>query len=293
MKLRISTLLLLLAFAHASTAQSVISLAVNLSSSPKDSLNDASITLYKLPDTLLIGSQLYKPGGNRFTLNTYTKYLLRVSSVNFLPVERMIATTDKPLSLSIPVKRKTTDLQDVTVVSRKPVIKQEDDKSVVDATALSNSSTNAYEVLEKTPGTIVDQDGNVYLSSLTPATVYINGREMKLSSEDLASLLKSLPASSVTKIEILRNPSAKFDAASSGGIINIVLKKGVKIGSNGSANIAYFQCVYSTQTAGFNINKSSGKLNSYLSYQFTRRNNYEELSSTRFIRLYLRFCQPT
>ncbi|HMX37255.1 MAG TPA: TonB-dependent receptor plug domain-containing protein, partial [Ferruginibacter sp.] len=222
MKLRISILLLLLAFAHASTAQSVISLAVNLSSSPKDSLNDASITLYKLPDTLLIGSQLYKPGGNRFTLNTYTKYLLRVSSVNFLPVERMIATTDKPLSLSIPVKRKTTDLQDVTVVSRKPVIKQEDDKSVVDATALSNSSTNAYEVLEKTPGTIVDQDGNVYLSSLTPATVYINGREMKLSSEDLASLLKSLPASSVSKIEILRNPSAKFDAASSGGIINIV-----------------------------------------------------------------------
>ncbi len=284
MKLRISTLLLLLAFAHASTAQSVISLAVNLSSSPKDSLNDASITLYKLPDTLLIGSQLYKPGGNRFTLNTYTKYLLRVSSVNFLPVERMIATTDKPLSLSIPVKRKTTDLQDVTVVSRKPVIKQEDDKSVVDATALSNSSTNAYEVLEKTPGTIVDQDGNVYLSSLTPATVYINGREMKLSSEDLASLLKSLPASSVSKIEILRNPSAKFDAASSGGIINIVLKKGVKIGSNGSVNIAYFQGVYSTQTAGFNINKSSGRLNSYLSYQFTRRNNYEELSSTRFIR---------
>ena len=284
MKLRISTLLLLLAFAHASAAQSVISLTVNLSSSPKDSLNDASITLYKLPDTTQAGSQLYKPGGNRFTLNTYTKYLLRVSSVNFLPVERMIATTDKPLSLSIPVKRKTTDLQDVTVVSRKPVIKQEDDKSVVDATALSNSSTNAYEVLEKTPGTIVDQDGNVYLSSLTPATVYINGREMKLSSEDLASLLKSLPASSVSKIEILRNPSAKFDAASSGGIINIVLKKGVKIGSNGSANIAYFQGVYSTQTAGFNINKSSGRLNSYLSYQFTRRNNYEELSSTRFIR---------
>ena len=84
---------------------------------------------------------------------------------SILPVERMIATTDKPLPDT--GERKTTDLQDVTVVSRKPVIKQEDDKSVVDA-ALSNSSTNAYEVLEKTPGTIVDQDGNVYLSSLTP-----------------------------------------------------------------------------------------------------------------------------
>ena len=68
---------------------------------------------------------------------------------------------------------------------------------------------------------------------------------MKLSSADLASLLKSLPAGSVSKIEILRNPSAKYDAASSGGIVNIVLKKGVKLGSSGSVNVGYFQGVYS------------------------------------------------
>lgn len=74
----------------------------------------------------------------------------------------------------------------VIVTARKPLIKQEDDKTIVDAEVLANSSTNAYEVLEKTPGAIVDQDGNVYLNSMTPATVFINGREMKLSSEDLA-----------------------------------------------------------------------------------------------------------
>ncbi len=63
----------------------------------------------------------------------------------------MIATTDKPLSLSIPVKRKTTDLQDVTVVSRKPVIKQEDDKSVVDATALSKQAPMPMKCWKKRP----------------------------------------------------------------------------------------------------------------------------------------------
>lgn len=62
------------------------------------------------------------------------------------------------------------------------------------------------------------------------------------------------------------------------------LKKGVKLGSSGSANIGYFQGVYSTQTAGFNLNKSAGKINSYLSYQFTGRKNYEELNSDRLIR---------
>ncbi|NCX94283.1 MAG: TonB-dependent receptor, partial [Gammaproteobacteria bacterium] len=100
---------------------------------------------------------------------------------------------------------------------------------------------------------MIDQDGNVYLNSTTPATIFLNGREMKLSSADLASLLKSLPANSVSKVEIMRSPSAKYDAASSGGILNIVLKKGVKIGSSGSLNMASFQGVYNTSTLGFTL----------------------------------------
>lgn len=274
---------MLLLLAKAVAAQTT-TLTVNLISSKKDSLTNISLQLYLLPDTVLAASQLYQPGGNRFMVNRFSKYLLRAGSVGFEPVEKTINITDKPASISVPVKQKITDLQTVTVVAKKPLIKQEDDKTIVDAAVLANSSTNAYEVLEKTPGVIVDQDGNVYLNSMTAATVFINGREMKLSSEDIASLLKSLPAASVSKIEILRNPSAKYDAASSGGILNIVLKKGVKLGSSGSANIGYFQGVYSTQTAGFNINKSSGKINSYLSYQFTSRKNYEELNSDRLIR---------
>lgn len=271
-------------FAKTATAQNTTRLTVNLVSLKKDSLLNVTIQLYLLPDTSLITSQLYKAGGNTFPATPFSKYLVRISSVNFETAEKTVSVTDKPVTVAITVKRKTTSLQNVTVVAKKPLIKQEDDKSVIDATVLANSSTNAYEVLEKTPGTIVDQDGNVYLSSLTPATVYINGREMKLSSEDLASLLKSLPAASVSKIEILRSPSAKYDAASSGGIVNIVLKKGVKLGSNGSVNIGYFQGVYSTQTAGFNLNKSAGKINSYFSYQFSSRKNYEELNSDRLIR---------
>jgi len=281
---KISALLFLLVLVKTATSQNTTSLSLNLSSLKKDSLINITLRLYRLPDTSLVSSEVYKQGGNKFSVNKFTKYIIRSSSVGFEETEKLVTVADNPVAVSIIVKRKTTDLQNVTVVSKKPLIKQEDDKTIVDAEVLANSSTNAYEVLEKTPGTIVDQDGNVYLNSMTPATVFINGREMKLSSEDLASLLKSLPAASVSKIEILRNPSAKYDAASSGGIVNIVLKKGVKLGSSGSANLGYFQGVYSTQTAGFNINKSAGKINSYLSYQFTKRKNFEELNSDRFIR---------
>ncbi len=200
-------------------------------------------------------------------------------------INRKITIEDSALYITVQLSHKINNLGNVTVISRRPLIRQEDDKTIVDAEALANSSTNAYEVLEKTPGAVVDQDGNVYLNSTSPASVYINGREMKLSSADLASLLKSLPAGSVSKIEILRNPSAKYDAASNGGIINIVLKKGVKIGTSGSMNAGYFQGVYSTKTAGINLNRSAGKLTSYFSYQFTDRNNFEKLNSTRLIKI--------
>jgi len=260
-------------------------LKIFLQTAKNDSATNASIQVFALPDTFLIASKVFNKSGSIFILNQFSKYYIKVSSIGFETSFKTINILDKPVSTTILLKRSIGNMQAVVVTSfKKPLIKQDDDKTIVDAAVLANSSTNAYEILEKTPGAIVDQDGNVYLSSMTPATVFINGREMKLSSADLASLLKSLPAGSVSKIEIIRSPSAKFDAASSGGIINIVLKKGVKLGSSGSANIAYFQGVYSTKTAGFNINKNSGKVNSYFSYQYTDRKNYEQLNSNRFVK---------
>lgn len=280
-KFKLRSLLILLLVCTQSFAQTV-KLQVRVIDDNKEAVQNASAALYRLPDTVLVTKKIIQ-SETEFAVAKNSDYVIKISAVGMLDVLQVIAVAGKDSSITIEMLRKIGNLDNVTVVSRKPLIKQEDDKTIVDAEVLANSSTNAYEVLEKTPGAIVDQDGNVYLSSTNPATVFINGREMKLSSADLASLLKSLPAGSVSKIEILRTPSAKYDAASSGGIVNVVLKKGVKIGTNGSINAGYFQGVYSTKTIGFNVNKGAGKINSYLSYQFTDRNNFEELNSTRFI----------
>ena len=216
-----------------------------------------------------------------FLLKKNASYFLRITSVNTNTIFKFIKTGDRDTLIDLVAQTKSNKLDEVIVTSRTPLIKQDDDKTIVDAEILANSSTNAFEVLEKTPGAIVDQDGNVYLNSATPATIYINGREIKLSAADISSLLKSLPANSISKIEILRNPSAKYDAASSGGIVNIVLKKGVQLGTNGSVDASYFQGVYSTKTIGFNVNKSDDKLNTYLSYNFTDRTSFSVLTSNR------------
>lgn len=248
-----------------------------------DSLVNASLQLFSLPDSNLVQTQVSSTRGNSFTVKSFSKYLLKVTAIGYQAQNRMLSISDKPVMTNFALKKETAAMQAVVVKSKKPLITQEEDKTIVDATNLANSSTNAYEVLEKTPGAIVDQDGNIYLNSATPATVYINGREMKMSPEDMASLLKSLPAGSISKIEILRTPSAKFDAANSGGIVNVVLKKGVKIGTTGSVNVRYDQGVYGTTSAGFNINHSGGKLGSYLSYQFTKRGYFEDIVSNRYL----------
>lgn len=248
----------------------------------KDTVQNTSAMLYRLPDSALLFKKTITTE-TFFDVKAQTNYLIKISAIGMQDASLAFIVANIDTIITLQLQYKISNLGNVTVITRKPLIKDDDDKTTVDAEVLANSSTNAYEILEKTPGALVDQDGNVYLSSTNPATVLINGREMKLSSADLASLLKSLPAGSVSKIEILRSPSAKYDAASSGGMINIILKKGVKIGTNGSVNMAYFQGVYSTKTVGFTINKGSGKINSYLSYQFTDRNNFEELNSRRLI----------
>jgi iron complex outermembrane receptor protein len=242
---------------------------------------DATAVLYRLPDSVMTASKAAQFVAI-FEVMSSTSYCLILTSSGRATVSKTINVSDADVELFLQMTKTTTTLSDFTVIAKKPLIREEDDKTIVDPAPLVNTSTNAFEVLEKTPGAIVDQDGNVYLTSTTPATVFINGREMRLSSADLASLLKSLPANSISKIEILRTPSAKYDAASSGGIVNIVLKKGVRLGSSGSVNMAYFQGVYSTATAGFTFNKGADKTRSYISYQYTKKNSFEELVSDRF-----------
>lgn len=270
-------------FLYPITNAQTVSLKIILKTSAKDSLANATIQIFSLPDSALLQSQVSKSTSNTFSVKPFAKYLVEVSAIGFEKKDKTIAVANKPLSITLEIKSKSSSLDSVTVVAKKPLIKQEDDKTIVDAEVLANSSTNAYEVLEKTPGAVVDQDGNVYLNSTTPAVIYINGREMKMSTDDIATLLKSLPAGSVSRIEILRTPSAKYDASNSGGIINVVLKKGIQIGTTGSVNLRYDQGVYGTISAGFSLNKSVGKINSYLSYQYTHRNYFDDIESDRLI----------
>jgi hypothetical protein len=209
-------------------------------------------------------------------------YKIKTSAVGY-QIDNRTIKFDNLNNVKIELKELNGQLKEVVVTSTKPLIRQEDDKSVVDPEPLAAASTNAYETMEKIPGIFIDQDGNIYLNGLSPAGIQINGRELRMSASDMATLLKSLPPSSIQKIELVRTPSAKYDASGGGGVVNIVLKKGIKIGLNGSVNTGMNQGVYGNQFIGLTLNNTTDKYNSYLNTQYNQNDGYGIVNTDRFL----------
>jgi iron complex outermembrane recepter protein len=214
------------------------------------------------------------------TLNIGLNYTIQIVANGYESYETGIVVAAKNNNFTYTLQKPTSN--EVVVKSRTSIIKQVDDKSIIATESLAASSTNGFEVIEKAPGLFVDSDGNIYLTDTTPATIYINGREQKMSAADIANMLKSLPPNAIERLEVLRTPSSKYDASSAGGIVNVVLKKGVKIGLTGSANIGANVGKYSNQFAGISINNSNDNTTKYINLQVSNRNTYEQFITNRF-----------
>jgi iron complex outermembrane recepter protein len=219
----------------------------------------------------------------RFNVKNGDQLFLIATFIGFKTLNQGITVSDKKTTFQFVMEEQAETLKSFEIVSKKPLMRQEDDKTIVDPEPIANTCTNALEVMEKTPGLFVDQDGNIYISSTSPATVYINGREQRMSNSDIASMLKVLPPNSIEKIEILRTPSAKYDASNSGGLVNVVLKKGIKIGLTGSLNAGINQGIYGNQFIGFNVSNNDGDKTSFLNFNYTKSNNFSEINNDRFL----------
>ncbi|GAB3955125.1 outer membrane beta-barrel family protein [Spirosoma harenae] len=207
-------------------------------------------------------------------------YRYRISAVGFTTVQGIFRVHQDLTELSIQLNSSVELLQAVDVVTKKPLMVQEEDKVIINPEPLVNSSATSYELLEKVPGVFLDQTGNIYLTSTTPAVLYINGREQKMSPADLATLLKSLPPQSVHKIEILRTPSSRYEANSTGGILNIILKDGVDLGKLVSLQAGLNKGTYGTTFVGISMLNTKFKNSYYLHVNVNEQKNYESLLTT-------------
>ncbi|HKZ68174.1 MAG TPA: outer membrane beta-barrel family protein, partial [Chitinophagaceae bacterium] len=150
----------------------------------------------------------------------------------------------------------------VTVTAMKPFIETKIDKTVVNVEASPTSAgATALEILEKSPGVTVDNDGNISLRGKAGVVIMLDGKLSYLSGADLANLLKNMPASALDQIEIMTNPSSKYDASGNSGVINIKTKKGKNNGFNGSIMVGITSSIYRPGDATHFIPKSQNSIN--------------------------------
>jgi iron complex outermembrane recepter protein len=217
------SLSLIVLISSSSFAQSV---TISVKDGQDNLLAGATVHLTNVEDSVRVSAISDQSGIASFTGVEQGVYLVNITYIGFRGLEKTVMIRSGTNTFRYQLEDDLVSLGEVTVTAARPLIRQEDDKMIIDPEPLASISTNTLEILESTPGLFVDQDGGIFLNSASPATVYINGREQKMSPQDINTILRSLPPNSVQQIEVIRTPSARFAASSSGGIINIVLKKG-------------------------------------------------------------------
>lgn len=260
------------------------SVSVEATDNNRTPLFGATIKLSSVADTnIVLFASASESGIAIFPNIVDGLYIVRISSIGYHPVEKTISVKANNRTFSFILKENPVELGAVTITADRPFIRQEDDKMIIDPSPMIGISTNTLEVLESTPGLYVDYDAGIFLSSSSPAVIFVNGREQKLSNQDIINLLRNLPPGSIEKIEVIRTPSTKYDAASSGGIINIVLKKGMKLGRYGNINAGMNQGKYGNRLLGLSFNNSGNKTSYYLNANYNRNDVLEELNTTRYL----------
>jgi outer membrane receptor protein involved in Fe transport len=202
----------------------------------------ASVTLRPKGGTVTIAGGLAREDGS-FLIQGLRPgtYSIRVVFIGYAPViQDVTLKPDTPvLDLGIaklaPIAQM---LEAVTIKEEKATVVTEPDRSAYRAKDVAPGASNASEVLEQTPSVQVDADGKVSLRGNENVVVQVNGRPTPLRGPQLASFLKSLPANTVDRIEVIPNPSAKYDPEGMAGIINVALKSNVDLGLSGAVNTA-------------------------------------------------------
>ena len=252
-------------------------------------IDAATISLLKAKDSGLVKLSLTEKGGH-FTFEKIKNgnYLVMASSIGHRKVYSSPITITEGSDISVGILKlvaQATTLQTVAVDTKKPYIERQIDKTVVNVDALiSNAGSTALEVLEKAPGVLVDKDGNISLKGKSGVIIMMDGKPSYLSGQQLSNMLRSMPSSALEQIEIMTNPSAKYDASGNSGIINLRTRKNKMLGFNGSNSTTFSQGVYARYSNSLNLNYRKGKFNLFGNYNYMKRTAFEEISIDRNFR---------
>lgn len=243
-----------------------------LDAGSQQALPFANVALYRAgaDSSLVTGAQTLENGSFALENLALGRYTVRASVLGYGPLRRAVElTTAAPTVALGPLRLQAaaTKLAEVKVDGQRAAVVDGLDKRVINvAKDLTSVGGTAVNVLQNVPSVNVDQTGQVTLRGTPNVTIYIDGKPSGAAGGGRATRLDQIPASRIESVEVMTNPSAKYDAEGGGGIINIILKKQRDDGLNGnvSANVGTGD-KYNTSLS---LNRRKGKLNLFLSYDW-------------------------
>lgn len=259
-------------------------------------VESATASLQRAKDSALVKVAVSdKYGLFEFDNLTEGDYFVTVTAVGFNKQRskpfKLSATSPYKLPSFQLQKSAAKTLGEVTVTGKRPLIENKIDRMVVNVEAApTNAGASALEVLEKSPGVTVSNEGEISLKGKQGVRIMIDGKPTYLSPADLANLLKNLPASALDQIEIMTNPPARYEASGNSGIINIKTKKSLNEGLNGSVSLGGTVGIIKLRdkwynpvrtTSSINLNYRKGKWNLFGNYNYNYREGKGSLDLTR------------
>lgn len=256
-----------------------LSLSGELVNADNTPIADAIVQLLKSSDSSLVKNEFTDDKGN-FSYNNITSnsYIIQVNMIGYKSF--ISQSIDLNTSITLPVfslQKSDIELKEVAVVAHKNYIEREKGKMILNVeNSINAAGSSAFELIEKAPGVRVDNNDNVSFNGKQGVAIWIDGKPSPMSGTDLANYLRGIPSSAIEKIEMISNPSAKYDASGS-SIINIRMKKDKRVGTNSSITSTYGQGVYMKTNNSLTVNHRNKKVNIFGSYNYAHRDGFSHL----------------
>lgn len=262
-------------------------LSGKVKSADRPVMEDVPVLLMAVKDSAFVANTYTDASGNfEFKQLAPNDYYLLLQYIGFedykSPLIRIEANKPPAAVPDILLQAQDNQLQGVSVVAKKPLIEKLMDRTVVNVDAwISNAGSNALDVLKRSPGVQVSENGTISLQGKSGVTVFIDDKPTYLSGKELTDYLQSLPASALNTVELMANPPAKYDAAGNAGIINIRVKKSKVQGFKGNINLAATHGERFRSNNSANLDWNKGKLGLHANLVFNKTTTFQDLNLNR------------
>jgi iron complex outermembrane receptor protein len=244
----------------------------------------ATVLLLDAADSLIIKSTACDENG-LFKFNTKPgKYLLLVTKIGYDQSLSGPYKLENGADITVPAINlvpSVPQLEEVSITAQRSYVEVKPGKIILNVQgSIAATGNSAFGILRQAPDVHEDNQGNLSIIGRQSALVTIDGRAINLTGENLMTFLESMPGSTIQRIELITNPSAKYEAAS---IINIITKKGVDMGTNGTLNTGAGYGKFAKGNAGIIFNNRTNKLNVFGNYNYVADHTFHTFTTNRLI----------